>query len=69
MKECLNEWGQKVAMQPIDRLLDELERVGQRGDQAACRTYADNVGNAYGVWGGQLYEDGKIIGGERDESE
>jgi len=33
---------------------------------AACQNYASNVGNASGIWGGRLYEDGKIIGGETD---
>ena len=26
-----------------------------------CAAYASNIGNAYGVWGGQLYEDGEVV--------
>ena len=36
---------------------------------AACRTYASNTGNTSGIWGGQLYEDGSIIGGETTGAE
>ena len=50
-------------------LVDPEELCGGCPVLADCRTYADNVGNAYGVWGGQLYEDGKIIGGEREVTE
>ena len=26
-----------------------------------CAAYAANIGNAYGVWAGRLYEDGEVI--------
>jgi len=42
-------------------LVDPEELCGGCPVLADCRTYADNVGNAYGVWGGRLYEDGKIV--------
>jgi len=42
-------------------LVDPEELCGGCPVLADCRTYADNVGNAYGVWGGRLYEDGKVV--------
>ena len=26
-----------------------------------CRKYAGRIGNAWGVWGGQLWEDGRVV--------
>ena len=42
-------------------LVDPEELCGGCPVLADCRTYASNTGNTFGVWGGQLYEDGKIV--------